>query len=404
MSLSVSVLSIVSKCGEEYNFDVESALLMLSRCGLYSESSSSSSSEEKSLKKVKVGFPMPFSGMKNEKWCNALCKNEGLYTQCESLKEKESSYCKSCNTKMRKLSSNVPAYGTIEERMSQGLLEYTDPSGNKVVPYVKIMKKHKLTVEMVMEEAEKQGIRINEVHLEDGSKKKEAKPEGKKGRPKKSKKVAEIEDEEESANVVDDVLESLVEDVLESLEAPKEVPKEAKEAAKAAKEAEKAAAKAANEAEKAAAKAAKEAEKEAAKAAKEAEKEAKEAEKAAAKAAKEAAKAAKEAAKAAKEAEKATKEAGKGAKKASSKETKEETKSEATEEEEEEIVKKIKFEGKYYLKSQKSGIIYDYNAHVNCNEQVVVGVWNESDKTINFNKDDNESSDESGEEEDEYEA
>jgi hypothetical protein len=392
--MSVSVLSIVSKCGEEYNFDVESALLMLSRCGLYSESSSSSSSssEEKSLKKVKVGFPMPFSGMKNEKWCNALCKNEGLYTQCESLKEKESSYCKSCNTKMRKLSSNVPAYGTIEERMSQGLLEYTDPSGNKVVPYVKIMKKHKLTVEMVMEEAEKQGIRINEVHLEDGSKKKEAKPEGKKGRPKKSKKVAEIEDEEESANVVDDVLESLVEDVLESLEAPKEVPKEAKESAKAAKEAEKEAAKAA-----------KEAEKEAAKAAKEAEKEAKEAEKAAAKAAKEAAKAAKEAAKAAKEAEKATKEAAKGAKKASSKETKEETKSEATEEEEEEIVKKIKFEGKYYLKSQKSGIIYDYNAHVNCNEQVVVGVWNESDKTINFNKDDNESSDESGEEEEEYE-
>ena len=359
MSVSVSVLSIVSKCGEEYNFDVESALLMLSKCGLYSESSSSSSSssEEKSLKKVKVVFPMPFSGMKNEKWCNALCKNEGLYTQCESLKEKESSYCKSCNTKMRKLSSNVPAYGTIEERMSQGLLEYTDPSGNKVVPYVKIMKKHKLTVEMVMEEAEKQGIRINEVHLEDGSKKKEAKPEGKKGRPKKSKKVAEIEDEEESANVEDDVLESLVEDVLESLEAPKEDPKEAKEAAKAAKEAEKAAAKAAKEAEKAA-----------------------------------------------KEAEKATKEAAKGAKKSSPKETKEETKSEATEEEEEEIVKKIKFEGKYYLKSQKSGIIYDYNAHVNCNEQVVVGVWNESDKTINFNKDENESSDESGEEEDEYEA
>ena len=390
--MSVSVLSIVSKCGEEYNFDVESALLMLSKCGLYSESSSSSSSssEEKSLKKVKVVFPMPFSGMKNEKWCNALCKNEGLYTQCESLKEKESSYCKSCNTKMRKLSSNVPAYGTIEERMSQGLLEYTDPSGNKVVPYVKIMKKHKLTVEMVMEEAEKQGIRINEVHLEDGSKKKEAKPEGKKGRPKKSKKVAEIEDEEESANVEDDVLESLVEDVLESLEAPKEDPKEAKEAAKAAKEAEKAAAKAAKEAEKEAAKAAKEAEKEAAKAAKEAEKAA--------------AKVAKEAAKAAKEAEKATKEAAKGAKKSSPKETKEETKSEATEEEEEEIVKKIKFEGKYYLKSQKSGIIYDYNAHVNCNEQVVVGVWNESDKTINFNKDENESSDESGEEEDEYEA
>jgi hypothetical protein len=370
--VSVSVLSIVSKCGEEYNFDVDSALSMLSKCGLYSESVSSSSSEDKkSLKKVKVAFPMPFTGTKNERWCNALCKNEGLYTQCESLKEKESSYCKGCNTKMRKLSSTVPAYGTIEERMNTGLLEYKDPSGNKVVPYVKIMKKHKLSVEMVMEEAEKQGIRINEIHLEDGSKKKEAKPEGKKGRPKKCEKVAEIENEEESVNVVDDVLESLVEDVLESLEAPKEAPK-----VKVSK------------AEKEAAKAAKEAEKEAAKAAKEATKEA----------AKAAVKAAKEAEK---EAKKAAVKAEKEAKKASAKETKEETKSDVTEEEEEEIVKKIKFEGVYYLKSQKSGIIYDYKAHVNHGEQVVVGVWNESDKTINFNKDDNESSDESGEEEEE---
>jgi chemotaxis protein histidine kinase CheA len=367
---AVSVLSIVSKCGEEYNFDVESALSMLSKCGLYSESVSSSSSEDKkSLKKVKVAFPMPFTGTKNERWCNALCKNEGLYTQCESLKEKESSYCKGCNTKMRKLSSTVPAYGTIEERMNTGLLEYKDPSGNKVVPYVKIMKKHKLSVEMVMEEAEKQGIRINEIHLEDGSKKKEAKPEGKKGRPKKCEKVAEIENEEESVNVVDDVLESLVEDVLESLEAPKEAPKvkvskAEKEAAKAAKEAEKEAAKAAKEAEKAALKAAKEAEKEAKKAAVKAEKE---------------------------------------AKKASAKETKEETKSDVTEEEEE-IVKKIKFEGVYYLKSQKSGIIYDYKAHVNHGEQVVVGVWNESDKTIKFKSLFDDSSDESGEEEEEYEA
>lgn len=371
---AVSVLSIVSKCGEEYNFDVESALSMLSKCGLYSESVSSSSSEDKkSLKKVKVAFPMPFTGTKNERWCNALCKNEGLYTQCESLKEKESSYCKGCNTKMRKLSSTVPAYGTIEERMNTGLLEYKDPSGNKVVPYVKIMKKHKLSVEMVMEEAEKQGIRINEIHLEDGSKKKEAKPEGKKGRPKKCEKVAEIENEEESVNVVDDVLESLVEDVLESLEAPKEAPKvkvskAEKEAAKAAKEAEKEAAKAAKEAEKAA-------EKAALKAAKEAEKEAK----------------------------KAAVKAEKEAKKASAKETKEETKSDVTEEEEE-IVKKIKFEGVYYLKSQKSGIIYDYKAHVNHGEQVVVGVWNESDKTIKFKSLFDDSSDESGEEEEEYEA
>ena len=70
--------------------------------------------------------------------------------------------------------------------------------------------------------------------------------------------------------------------------------------------------------------------------------------------------------------------------------------SEPEEEEEPDVVKKIEFEGKKYLKSKKTGIVYDYKKYVNDEEQVVVGKWSESANIIIFND---------GEEtEDEYDA
>jgi phage/plasmid primase-like uncharacterized protein len=49
------------------------------------------------------------------------------------------------------------------------------------------------------------------------------------------------------------------------------------------------------------------------------------------------------------------------------------------------VVKKIEFEGKKYLKSKKTGIIYDYSEYVKNGEQVVVGHWNESKNKVDFN-------------------
>jgi hypothetical protein len=66
------------------------------------------------------------------------------------------------------------------------------------------------------------------------------------------------------------------------------------------------------------------------------------------------------------------------------------------EEEEPDVVKKIEFEGKKYLKSKKTGVVYDYTEYVKNGEQVVVGKWNDSSNKIDFNK----TSDE--EEEEEY--
>ena len=56
-------------------------------------------------------------------------------------------------------------------------------------------------------------------------------------------------------------------------------------------------------------------------------------------------------------------------------------------EEEADVVKKIEFEGKKYLKSKKTGIIYNM-------EQDVVGKWNAEKNRVDFNVEEEESEEE----------
>jgi hypothetical protein len=56
-------------------------------------------------------------------------------------------------------------------------------------------------------------------------------------------------------------------------------------------------------------------------------------------------------------------------------------------EEESDVVKKFEYEGVKYLKSKKTGIIYNM-------EQEMVGKWNEETKKIVFEELEDESSDE----------
>ena len=108
-------------------------------------------------------------------------------------------------------------------------------------------------------------------------------------------------------------------------------------------------------------------------------------------------KAALELAKAEKEAKLAAEKAEKEAKKASKKPAAAAVKEpEPDVEEEPDVVKKIEFEGKKYLKSKKTGIVYDYTEYVKNGEQVIVGKYNDATNKIDFNK----ASDE--EEEEEY--
>ena len=58
------------------------------------------------------------------------------------------------------------------------------------------------------------------------------------------------------------------------------------------------------------------------------------------------------------------------------------------------VVKKIDFEGKKYLMSKTTGIIYDYNEYVTNGEQKVKGHWNETKKKIDFSPESDEESEE----------
>jgi hypothetical protein len=399
----------VYECASRYKFDGDEAcrLLGLELLKMERKAPMKLCVKEKSPTS-KAAFPLPYNGELNESCCYALRQNNGLYTQCTGSRRNGSDFCKSCATTMQKSGSEMPEYGTIQGRQAVDIFDYIDPKGRKPTSYTKVMKKYKITEEQVLEEAGKLDIVINPSHFvvpeetKRGrpSSKKEPKEKGVKGRPKKSKKVIQIDGDDD-----DDLFATLVananEDVVEEPLAKKVPNTEEKEAKLASEKAEKEAKRLAEKAEKEAKLASEKAEKEAKRLAEKAEKEAK---KAAEKAEKDAKLAAEKAEKEAKlAAEKAEKEAKLAAEKDAKKPTKKTTPPKAAEqeqeEEEQEVIKKIEYEGKKYLKSKKSGIMYDYEEYRKTKDLVIVGKWNENTNKIVFQEAANDSDEES---EDDY--
>ena len=407
----------IKAAAEHYNFNAEEALRML--CLENVKLSRSRPVEGKAKKEkvivAKASFPMPYNGEFNDACCYALRQNSGLYTQCQAVR-KNGDFCKQCQVLADK-TEGIPEYGTIQMRQAVGIFEYTDPKGRKPVAYTKVMKKYKIDQEKAIEEAGKFNIIIDSNHFvvpeadskrgRPSSQKEKApkEPKGSKGRPKKAKKVLQIEGDD------DDLFASLVADANnnsgdEAVIAPKAKSEplaqqkkrgksdEEKEAERLQKEAEKAEKEAIRLQEKAdkdfklaVEKLEKEQKKQLEDEARAAKKETERLEREAKKVALELAKKEKEeklaAEKLAKESK--TKKAPAAAAKAAK---------EPEVEEEPDVVKKIEFEGKKFLKSKKSGIIYDYQEYVKNGEQVMVGKWNESKNKIDFNKAADEESEE----------
>lgn len=383
MTLDV-VRRAIEECGRRYGFDGEEACRELGVCMVIVDGK-----KEKKVKKdgkvslsssLPSSFPLPYNGVMKSECCQGLKQNHGLYTQCPQQRKGDGKYCKGCNTQAEKNENGLPDYGSMESRMAVGIFEYVDPKGKKPTPYTKIMKKYNVTEEEVVAEAAKFNLTIDAGHFELGAESKRGRPKtsvekvakGAKGRPKKSKKVIELSDDNTEDLFADLVASANKDSESEVEDEPVEEIKPKVLAKAEAKEAEKQAKLAAKEAEKLA--------KEAEKQAKEAEKQAKEAEKKAKAEAKEAEKLAKAAAKeakvVAKEAKVVTKEAAKVVTK---------------DDQEPDKVKRFEFEGVKYLKSKNTGIIYNM-------EQEVVGKWNEQSNKIDFK----EAEDEEEEEEDEY--
>ena len=421
----------VNYCAERYNFNAEEVCkeLGLGLIKVERKKEGKSKAEKVSVSIISVtkpSIPLPYNGEMNEQCCLALRQNNGLYTQCTGGRRDGSNYCKGCAGQMQKLGTEVPEYGTIEMRKAVGVFEYVDPKGRKPVAYTKVMKKYKLTQEQVMEEAKKLNMEILAEHFEVAEEtkrgrpktvEKETKEKGTRGRPKKSKKVLEIDggnnddlfatlvanaNEEVSdaksdvkSEDLDEKAEKLAAEKAEKLAAEKAEKLAKKEAERLAREEEKALKKAAAEqAKKEKELAAEQAKKEKELAAEQAKKE-----KAAKLAAKEAAK--KEKVQKEKVPKKAAEKVPAAEKKVQKKAAEKVSSDNESGEKEEEadVVKKIEFEGKKYLKSKKTGIIYDYEEYAKNGDQVVVGKWNDKSKKIDFNAVEEEEEEEEHEEE-----
>ncbi len=430
---SRAMCEVIEQCASLYGFDSSDAKARLSLCVSSSSSSSKlkvkSSSSSSSLV-VRSAFALPYSGGAVSSNCMSLKQNSGLYTQCSEVAESSSGMCKCCDTKASK-NGGVSPYGTIAERNAVGIMEFKDPKGRSPVAYSKLMQKLGLSEDAVVAEAKRMGVVVDAIHflapeMKRGRPKKEdAEPKVKlaKGRPRKQKKVTEL------ACDADDLFMQLVEEsnneeiiapvpvVVEKAEVASEsgsesdsdksvekalkaqVKAQAKAEEKALKEQAKADEKAVNEQAKVDEKAAKEqakadekAEKEQAKLAKEQAKADEKAEKEQAKLAKEQAKAdekaEKEQAKAEKEQAKAVKDQAKLAKEqAKVSEPVADEKVAVAVAEEEDVVKKFEHGGVKYLKSKKTGIVYNM-------DQDAIGRWNEQTQKIEFSEESDEESEE----------
>lgn len=320
----------IAECAKLYNFDAEEAIRRLDLEFTVAAVKSVAAKKEKSLEPTKKSFPMPFCG-KNDGCCNALKFNHGLYTQCPATLAEGTTFCNACTKASAKTDGKMP-YGTVDDRLAVGLMDYRDPKGKAPTPYCKIMKKLSLTEDMVNAEAENAGITVDAEHFVVVEPKKGGRPKKsdsedeaagsdtgakKRGRPKKAAAV-----QEEGAS--DELFASLVAEAQDNMsDISTESKKKGKltDEEKAAKAAEREAKKLQKEQEAAEKKAQKEQEKEEKKAAAEALKAQKEQEKAEKKAEKDAAR---EAKKAAEEAEREAKKAAKEAKKAQKEEEKNE--------------------------------------------------------------------------------
>lgn len=377
---------VVEACALKYGFSAEEALRDLGVSVSTAKKLENRKCSSTPKKKTPV-FPLPFSGEHDDSLCQALRQNNGLYTQCQAIRKDADSFCKSCTQLANKREDGVPEYGTISQRLAIDVFSYVDPKGRKPIAYTKVMKKYKITNEQVLEEATKFGININTTHFVEPEKTKRGRPasepkepkepKGSKGRPKKITKVVQIQDDD------DDLFASLVASADESDEVDK-ADKVEKLAADKVEKADKLAAEKVEKAEKLAAEKAEKADKLAAeKAEKLAEKLAKAEQDKAEKEAKLAEKLAKaEQAKAEKEAKLAKAQQDKAEKEAA---PKKQTKKVEEEPEQEETYKKCgEVNGIKYIRSQQTGIVYDFNKYTESEELYPVGKWNAEGKTIIF--------------------
>ena len=219
-------VELVEDLASKYGFSSEEAIRSV---GL--EKMKAKKAEKKSNKSEwnTPSVVLPWTGTPLNNWtCRGLRLNHGLHSQCVLKAMEGGRYCKGCHRQADKNASGKPTYGTVEDRMECGLLEYRDPKDNKLtVPYANVMEKLGVSREQAEAAAQEFGLTIPEEHFVKRKGKRgrpvavktvtdsdgEEKPKKGRGRPKKEKKVIET-------SAGDDLIAALVEEAAKKKKKP----------------------------------------------------------------------------------------------------------------------------------------------------------------------------------------
>lgn len=105
--LNEEQLQIISKLSKQYNFDYDEAVLLCSLPVL-------------TKSRLRISY-LPFIGIINPHWCQAVTYGYGLFTQCVTDIEEGETYCKACRkTIIHGQYNNNPRYGNISDRLKLG--------------------------------------------------------------------------------------------------------------------------------------------------------------------------------------------------------------------------------------------------------------------------------------------
>ena len=177
-------LVLVGELAKEHGFEADAAIKSLGLDRFVTKRASpkgkSKAEPKEQIKKPK--FPLPFCGVANKCNCKALRLNHGLYTQCTQKPIKGMSYCKTCQKSVDRSATGKPTYGTIDDRMAVGVVDYVDPKGKRAVPYANVMEKLGVTRADVEAEVKEFSELVGTDTIPDEH---WTKREAKRGRPKK---------------------------------------------------------------------------------------------------------------------------------------------------------------------------------------------------------------------------
>ena len=196
-AIDEQVRCALAACAERYAFDADEAFRFAYKQNKPSSlwetftlevfgKNKTSNTIKKITKQTKTKvLPLPYNGTASAKddACNGIRNNNGLMTQCTTCKIPDTIFCKDCAKQADKNENDMPDYGTIQLRNSVAIMDYVAPNGKSPISYLKYMHKNNLTMEQVQNEAMKHGITLDDIHFAESDK------TIKKGRPKKEKKV-----------------------------------------------------------------------------------------------------------------------------------------------------------------------------------------------------------------------